>query len=208
MSLLVDAEAKEIAFRKWALPECLHVPVAAVDVEAIRSYIGDVERVLSPGAQPKALLVRTPEAPAIDPLLPICQLPNSFILHARLQVWVHVTYTRYRNAYRKAFPDEPIIGRIMSHCMNRRAAALKGFDYVRITPASRGANSSSGFSEGWSVARYWELKENARSSVCPPFIQYGDLADLMLMLDLHLGGGIMEAVNEGQRLVRYRTISS
>jgi len=208
MPLLVDAEAKEIAFRKWALPECLHVPVAAVDVEAIRSYIGDVERVLSPGVQPKALLVRTPEAPAIDPLLPICQHPNSFILHARLQVWVHITYTRYRYAYRKAFPDEPITGRIMSHCMNRRTAALKGFDYVRITPASRGANSSSAFSEGWSVERYRELKAKGRLSIGPPFIQYGDLTDLMLMLDLHLAGGFMEAVNEGQRLVRFRTISS
>jgi hypothetical protein len=208
MPLLVDAAAREIAIRKWALPECLHVPVAAVNVEAIDSYIGDVERVLSPGAPPKALLVKIPGPPAIDPLLPICQHPNSFVLHARLQVWVHIAYTRYRHAYRKAFPEESIAGRIMSHCMNRRTAALKGFDYVRITPASRGANSSSAFSEGWGVARYREMKAKARIPTRPPFIQYGDLCDLMLLLDLHLGGGTMAAVNEGQQLVRYRTISS
>jgi hypothetical protein len=34
------------------------------------------------------------------------------------------------------------------------------------------------------------------------FIQYADLTDLMLMLDLRLGGGVMDIVNEGQRLVR------
>lgn len=203
----VDAKAKEIALRKWVLPECLHVPVAAVDVEAIRSYIGDVERVLSSGSPPKALLVKIPDAPVIDPLLPICQHPNSFILHARLQVWVHIAYTRYRDAYRRAFPDESVSGKVMSHCMNRRTAALKGFDYVRITPTSRGANSSSAFSEGWGVTRYRELKAQARIP-SPPFIQYGDLSDLMLILDLHLGGGIMEAVNEGQRVVKFRATPS
>lgn len=36
-------------------------------------------------------------------------------------------------------------------------------------------------------------------------IQYADLSELMLMLDLKLGGGVMEAVDEGQRLVRPRS---
>ena len=36
------------------------------------------------------------------------------------------------------------------------------------------------------------------------YIQYGDLCDLMLMLDLRLGGGVMDAVNEGQKLVERR----
>ena len=36
------------------------------------------------------------------------------------------------------------------------------------------------------------------------FIQYADLTDLMLLLDLKLGGGVMEAVNEGQRLIQPR----
>jgi hypothetical protein len=32
-------------------------------------------------------------------------------------------------------------------------------------------------------------------------IQYADLSDLMLMLDMKLGGGVMDAVNVAQRLI-------
>jgi hypothetical protein len=35
-------------------------------------------------------------------------------------------------------------------------------------------------------------------------IRYGDLADLMLMMDIKLGGGIMDVINEGQKLVEPR----
>jgi hypothetical protein len=37
------------------------------------------------------------------------------------------------------------------------------------------------------------------------FIEYADITDLMLMLDMKLGGGVMDAVNEGQKLVRPRS---
>jgi hypothetical protein len=55
------------------------------------------------------------------------ELPASKLLHERRQVWVHVEFTRYRRAYRKAFPDEAIDGKILSHALNRRMAALMGF---------------------------------------------------------------------------------
>ena len=204
MPVLIDEAAKEKALRHWVLPACLHVPVAAVDESAIRDYIGDVEQVLADGSPRKALLVKIAEPPVIDPLLPISDHPNAGIFHARRQVWVHIAFTRYRNAYRKAFPDEVIADKILSHAMNRRTAALKGFEYVRITPVSRGCNSSSGFSEQWGVALHGSPEQIARRRIRPPFIQYGDLSDLMLMLEMKLGGGVMDAVNEGQRLVRAR----
>lgn len=34
------------------------------------------------------------------------------------------------------------------------------------------------------------------------FIQYADLSELMVMLDLNIGGGVMAVVNEGQAFVR------
>jgi hypothetical protein len=34
-------------------------------------------------------------------------------------------------------------------------------------------------------------------------IAHAGLTELMLMLDLSLGGGVMDAVNEGQRLIRH-----
>ena len=42
--------------------------------------------------------------------------------------------------YRRAFPEEAIADKVLSHAMNRRVAALKGFRYVRITPTSRHAD--------------------------------------------------------------------
>jgi hypothetical protein len=207
MPLLIDEAAQEIALRRWALPECLHVPIAAVDEEAIRAYIGTVERVLSAGSPNRALLVTVPEATRIDPLLPIGDHANAGIFHARRQVWVHISYNRYRHAYRKAFPDEDIAGRVLSHAMNRRIAALKGFDYVRVTPVSRGGNSSSSFSEQWAVELHGSPEQIARRRIRPPYIQYADLSDLMLMLDMKLGGGFTDAVNEGQKLLERRTHS-
>lgn len=201
MPLLIDEAAKEIALRRWVLPECIHVPVAAVDESAIRDYIGDVEEVLTGRSGRKALLVRIPELPKIDPCLPICNHPNVRVLHARRQVWVHVAFGQYRNAYRKAFPNEDITNKVLSHALNRRTAAAKGFEYVRITPVSRGGNSSSGFSEQWGVALHGSPDQIATHRIRPPFIQYADLSDLMLMLDIKLGGGVMAVVNEGQKLV-------
>src|SRR3954468_3123415 len=149
MTLLIDDTAKVTALTRWALPECLHVPIAALDEEAISNYVGDVERVVSGRGLRTALLVVVPERAPIDPSLPISDHPNAGIFHARRQVWVHVAYKPYRPAYKRAFPDENIDGRILSHAMNRDTAVFKGFDFVRLTPVSGIANVSSAFSEQW-----------------------------------------------------------
>ena len=83
-------------------------------------------------------------------------------------------------------------------------AMLKGFRFVRLTPTSRAANSSSAFSEGWGVTLHGTREQMAANRRRGAFIQYADLTELMLMLDLRLGGGVMDAVNEGQSLVRPR----
>lgn len=205
MPFLVDHAARELAVTRWALPDCLHVPIAAVDETAIRTFIGDVEQILADGSPPKALLVNAKEPVPIDPDLPIWEIPSSGMLHLRRQVWVHIDFTRYRNAYKKAFPGDAIDGKVLSHAMNRRTAALKGFTYVRITPTSRGCNSSSAFSEKWAVDLHSTPEQVAANRRRGAFIQYADLSDLMVMLDLKIGGGVMAAVNEGQRLVRTPT---
>ncbi|QWG15411.1 hypothetical protein KMZ29_12545 [Bradyrhizobium sediminis] len=207
MALLVDETAKGIALDRRALPECLHVPIAAVDEDAIGNYVGDVERVVSGRGLRKALLVTVPESAAIDPLLPISDHPNVGIFHARQQVWVHVAYKPYRAAYKRAFPDENIDGLILSHAMNRDTAAHKGFDFVRITPVSGVANLSSAFSEQWAKELHKPKLPVVTRRTGPPFIQYADLSDLMLMLDMMLGGGVMDAVNEGQKMLERKAQS-
>lgn len=174
MSFLTDHTAREIALTQWAVPDCLHVPIAAANEAAIANYIGEIEVVLSDGSPRKALLIRTKDPPPIDPRLPIWDLSSSEVLHFRRQVWVHIAFTQYRNAYRKAFPEHPINGMVLSHAMNRRIAALKGFDYVRITPTTRDCNSSSGFSENWGVTLHGTPHQIAANRRRGAFIQYVD----------------------------------
>ena len=137
MALLIDETAKGIAFNRWGLPECLHVPIAAVDEDAIRNYIGNIDRVVSGRKYRKAFLVTVPAFAPIDPLLPISDHPNAGIFHARQQVWVHVAYKPYRPAYKRALPHDTIDGLILSHAMNRDTAAYKGFDFVRLDSGVR-----------------------------------------------------------------------
>lgn len=197
----IDYAAKKIALRKWALPECLHVPIAAVDESAITKYIGNVERVLSKGPLNKALLVSIDAAPPRDLRLSIWENPNSTILFSPLQVWVNVSYKRYRAAYKSAFPNEDIEGKVLSHAMNRRTANLKGFQFVRLTPVSRAANSSSAFSEQWGVERYASSRKSPEEIRAGASIQYADFSDILLMMDTVVGGGVMEVVNIQQALI-------
>jgi hypothetical protein len=199
---VIDEIAKEIARSRYGLPDCLHVPIAAVDEVAISTYVGTIVRVLNGGTKHKALLVEVPEPPPRDDRFPIWDLQGSTVFFQSLQVWVDVSYTCYRPAYHRALPD--VGDQILSHAMNRRVAALKGFKFVRLTPTSRRANSSSAFSENWGVALHGDPTQMAANRRRGAFIQYADLTDLMLLLDLNLGGGVMEAVNEGQRLTQPR----
>ena len=172
--------------------------------EGFTDYVGEIVQVLSRRGARRAFLVRAPPGPLIDPQYPIGDHPASAIFHQQLQVWVHHAYGQYRSAYRRAFPDENIQDLVLSHALNRRVAALKGFDFVRLTPTSRGANSSSAFSENWGAALHgedYQMKANRRLGA---FVEYADLTGLMLMLNMKLGGGVMDAVNEGFKLIRPR----
>jgi hypothetical protein len=82
MPRLIDQAAKEIAVSKFALPECLHIPIAAVGEAAIRDYIGDPIRTIGRGMPSKALVVSVSDQPEIDQSLPIWQISSSSILRS------------------------------------------------------------------------------------------------------------------------------
>ena len=111
-------------------------------------------------------------------------------------------YKGYRKAYRKAFPDEDISSLVLDHIPNRKMVKVMGFNYVRIIPVSRGANSSSGsLCEQWGIEYQSTPRMRKINSDKKSFIQYADLACLVKMLNIKTGGGVMDAVNEGQKLL-------
>lgn len=200
---LVDEFARDIAITRYALPVSIHIPVVAREEVDIVKYIGRIVGVLAPGVPDKALLVEPYCIPKKD-TLPVWQLPESAILHHPKQVWVHVDYSGYRNAYFKVFGELEDRGLVVDHVMNRRVARLKGFSYLRVVPISREANSSSGgLCEKWAVEYHSSPEVRKANRESPARIQYADLADIVKMLNIKTGGSLMDPVNEAQALVRY-----
>ena len=197
----IDAFAKEKAISKSGLLECLHIPIAARDETAIERFIGKISRVLNAGTPNQALLIQSYEKSLPDPRLPIWRLKESAIFHQRLQVWVHVDFKGYREAYRRAFPEADLKGLVLDHILNRRAARLMRFHYLRIIPISRGANSSSGrVAEKYGVEYQGTSEMTEANKVSPAFIHYADMADIVKMLDLKTGGTFQDGVRDAIHL--------
>lgn len=197
VSRVRNEAAYEQAMRQWVIPECLHVPVVAEDEYAITDHIGDIVEILSPG---KALVVAIDPPPERDLRLPIWSNPMASVFFEPLQVWVNPNYARYRQAYVRAKRQESVAGKVLAHVYNRRMAILKGYGFVRLVPVSRRANSSSGFSEQWGVElAAGELLDQRRQRGLT--MQYADLCDLLVMLDISVGGGVMDVVRVGQDLI-------
>lgn len=114
----IDQHAIRIPQSSGLLP-CLYVPVAARDTDAIERYVGNIVEGLSRRSTSKALLVEAYEPDEPDMRLAIWQHPDVAILHQPRQVWVHVNYTAYRRAYRRAFPDDDLTDLVLDHVMNR-----------------------------------------------------------------------------------------
>jgi hypothetical protein len=193
MAREVCQPAVEQALRQWVLPPCLHVPIAALDQAAIERHIGDVVSVISEG---RALLVRADPLPEPDQRLPIFAHPNVANLRETLQVWVSPTYKGYRAAWIKALGMETIRGKILHHVFHRRTALRRGFGLVRLAPILRATNTSAAFAERWQFE--FEGPNPAERGLS---IQYADLFDLVTLLDISPGGGVMDVVNEAQALV-------
>lgn len=199
---IIDEFARNVASQRFGLPTCLHIPVAARDETALRTYVGEIAEIMVTGVPNKALLVKVVAQAEINPRLPIWSLPEAFILRRALQLWVHVDFRGYRSAYARAFGDENIRERVIDHVMNRRVARLKGFTYLRVVPVSREANSSSGgLAEKWAVEYYETPEMRAKSLGSPARIQHADLADIVKMLNLKTGGALQDPVNAAQALL-------
>ena len=187
------------------LSPCLRVPVAARDLAAIEKHVGTIVREIPDRPNPPGYLVTPHTTPDVDPRLPVWDLPEASILHERMQLWVHVDGRRYRPQFAKAFSDIDILGKDIDHVMNRHVARLKGFHYVRVVGISRAANRSSGaISEKWAIDYHGSEEMQRRHRESKARVQYADIADLAKMLNIAVGGGVMDQLNDVQHLFRER----
>lgn len=197
----IDPNALDQVTTRFALPKCLHVPIAAKGITAIERFIGDVQPIIH--GHLKALCVTVDEPQEIDPSLIIWDMPCAEMIHRRQQVWVHVDYTAYRKAYRRQYPAEDIQGLVVDHIMNRRFARLYGFQYVRVVPITRAANSSSGGLTEKMGIEFQSLPQNvAWRAAHPMAIRYADTSDLAKMLSITTGNALHPHHNTFQQRLR------
>lgn len=199
----VDPHARMMAIERFALPDCLHLPIAARREEDIRRFVGNISKVVAPGPPCMALIVEGAWNFPVDPHLLIWGHPGATELRRQFQLWVHVDFRGYRSAFQRAFPGLLTANMVVDHVLNRRVARLKDFQYLRVCAISRGANSSSGgLSEKWAVEYHSSPSMRAKNMASPAHIQHADLADIVKMMDLKTGGALQDPVNAAQALLR------
>ena len=193
-----DPAGQERALRRAAMPASLLIPIAAVDKEAIQRHVG--RSVLPvPGTRRDNAFQVVAECGPSPSDLAVWQHKRAAIINMKTQIWVDIGYSGYRRAYRTVFHREDVRNMVIHHIMNRRYARLHGFRYVRLVPISRSTNSSCAFSEDWGVTLTRD--EVLRSRVGEASVSYADLADLMSMLDMPAGGGVMDNVRQAAALL-------
>jgi len=143
--------------------------------------------------------------PVQEPNVPIWKSSLAGSANDRLypprQVWVHVDYAGYRQAYIQfGMPAIPQ-NYFLDHVQNRKAIGLRqnSHPYLRLCPVHRRVNTSGGHSAGGEGMEKKFLADNA-----PPLlwnkIIYADPMDLTKMLDIAPGTQVLDGVRDTQRL--------
>lgn len=174
------------------MPPDLCIPIAAKSIAAIDKYIGNCSKISA--KSDNALLVTLDNDIHIPKKSSIWKTKESDILYYAKQVWVHVNYSSYRNAYHKVFPDTDL-KLVIDHVMNRRVARLKGFEYLRVIPISREANSSSG-----NITEKYGFDANRSDPIRNlnnlASLHYADIADIVKMLNIKTGGSFQDGIRD------------
>jgi len=197
----------------FGLPGCLRVPVAAASVHAIGEFVGEIiAEIRNRKGATVALKVRAftrgfPEQPVAKLWRTDQGRDYAAILFPEFQVWVHVDYRGYREAYRRFGMPTLSSETFLDHIQNRRAARLRWYSHplLRLSPVSRLTNTNSGHAsgaEGVEVAYVKSLLADPEKSralklrVMGYNVKYADDADLTKMIDVAPGTEIMNGVRD------------
>ena len=201
---MIDASAP-----RFGLPASPWVPIAAASVADIQTYVGAVSQSVTnqKNGQVNAVLVLPhPYSPTAEPNVPLWQSPLASEARKRLfppkQVWVHVDFDNYRQAYlQMGMPAIPG-GYFLDHVQNRKAIGLRGnsHPYLRLCPVSRLVNTSGGHSAGGEGIEKRFLAGTYAATLASSRIIYADPMDLTKMLDIPPGTQVLNGVRDTQRL--------
>jgi hypothetical protein len=201
----------------YGLPACLRIPVGAASVESISQFVGEIEdSIQNMKGATVALKVRAHTRGF--PGQPIAKLWRTELgrrhadtLFPEFQIWVHVDYRRYREAYRR-FGMAPIESEtFLDHIHNRRMARLRWYahPFLRLCPMSRTTNTNSGHASGSegagidytrSLLASPERSLALKAQVSSYQIEYADCSDLTKMLDISPGTEIMNGIRDSLHL--------
>ena len=193
------------------LPDALRIPIAGKSREAIEQFVGPVlrERGRVRG-EVGAYFVDSTDRPELGGV-GLWNHPDAGEYAERLfpdrQVWVHVDYTRYRDAYISFGMPEIPDGHVLDHIQNRKAIRLRDYShpYIRLCPVTHRVNTSGGVNagaEGMERAHMQSAKYGNQAAidaierVNKQSVIYADPLDITKMLNIVPGTFVLDGVRE------------
>lgn len=175
------------------------VPIAAVSEKSIEDYVGKIEKVVHTDRSGRAAFLVTPYPKENKKTLKVFDHPESNVFFDPNQIWVHVDLRQYRLAYLRGRTGEVLgFNDVLDHVLNRHAARVLGFSFIRLIPIPRRVNSEHG-----SLNEVWQNRdvlgnEEVRAKILKRRgnIRYADWADLAKMLKIGTGGRYMPEIND------------
>ncbi|GHV92515.1 hypothetical protein AGMMS50268_30180 [Spirochaetia bacterium] len=180
----------------YGLDDCLITPVAAKSIKSIEQFVGNIIR---KSKDDKWCYVDfTPLSPPNN--LEVWNHARSYLINQRLQCWVRIDYTGYRNRYKSCFPNVNIDKMVIDHILNRRFAKVFGFNYVRLVHLDKSVNSSSGAGMEYDVINYKNPDGLSKFKESSEEVYYADPSDLIKILNMKVGAFPLDNVRDNSYL--------
>ncbi|MFO7890042.1 MAG: hypothetical protein R6V04_06855 [bacterium] len=185
------------------------MPIAAANLEVIETYIGNIQVRVPGRKRPINAAVVKPHQPERNSGVPLWREKEEDQYYRRLhperQLWVHVDYNGYRQAWERLGFCELNHDIFLDHIRNRAAVRISSYrhPFLRLCPVSRDTNTSSGLNNGAEGMEKIELRklsdqplyirEPTERRLNAPIV-LADPIDLTKMLDIPPGLSELQGV--------------
>lgn len=179
----------------YGLHSSLLIPIGARNREAIEKYIGSID--ITIGDNEAFVVNFVPLEPPNE--LPVWTHNRGALLTDSIQIWVDIDFKNYRKIYLQYYK---VIDKddVIDHIMNRRFAKKLGYKYVRLLHISRDVNSSAGRGGESMAFNNLDASMEINPDINNNEIVYADPMDLSKMLNIKVGGSVLDAVRDNHFL--------